>query len=185
MTPLINEVWEVVTVGANAMCAENAEIRFNISKKDMFEGLCKKIYSNLLQYMEDKDKPLDRHKMAAIFMISVIKAEVLDATKTQDVFVANYVLGAEVGFSYMRKALNERLEERLGDETKSIEKFFFPQANSCPTDYFRIFYRNLYYANTNNEWNLNPLDIAERLFLLEYLTLEHNGIQPSILKEYE
>lgn len=187
MTPLINEMWDIVKIGADAMCAEDSRIRFKESQKHVFENSCKKIYDDLLEYMEDKEKPLDRHKMTAIFMISVIKAEVLEATKEGEntVFVGNYVLAAEVGFSYMRKALNEKLEEKLKEKVKPIQGFYFPQANSCPTDYFRIFYRNLYFANTNPEWNLNPLDIAERLFLLEYLTLEHNQIQPNLLKEYE
>ncbi|MCR2048367.1 hypothetical protein NSB25_13820 [Acetatifactor muris] len=185
MTPLINEMWDIVKIGAETMCAEDSNILFEESKKQAFEASCRKIYDDLLEYMEDKEKPLDRHKMTAIFMISVIRAEVLEGAREDVVFVGNYVLAAEVGFSYLRKALNEKLGEKLKDKMKPIKEFYFPQANSCPTDYFRIFYRNLYFANTNPEWNLNPLDIAERLFLLEYLTLEHNGIQPNVLKEYE
>lgn len=187
MKPLTNEIWDIVKIGADAMCAEDSKIRFKESQKHVFENSCKKIYDDILEYMEDKKNPLDRHKMTAIFIISVIKAEVLETTnKDEDaVFVGNYVLASEVGFSYMRKALNEKLEEKLEGKTEPIQEFYFPQANSCSTDYFRIFYRNLYFANTNSEWNLNPLDIAERLFLIEYLTLEHNQIQPDILKEYE
>lgn len=185
MTPLINEIWDTVKAGANAMCADDSKIHFKESAQHIFANSCKTIYDNLLEYMEDKEKPLDRHKMAAIFMISVIKAEVLDAPEEENtVFVGNYVLAAEIGFSYMLKALNEKLKEKHNGNVEPLQGFYFPKANSCTTDYFRIFYRNLYYANTNKEWNLNPLDIAERLFLIEYLTLEHNQIQPDILREY-
>lgn len=185
MDQLIDKIWDIVKIGAGNICAKDTDICFGESKKETFKNWVERLYDNLLEYMEDAEKPLDRHKMAAIFIVAVIKAEVLEGERREAVFVGNYILAAEVGFSYMRKVLNEKLEEKLGVETKNIERFYFPKANSCPTDYFRIFYRNLYFADTNEEWGLNPLDIAERLFLLEYLTLEHNDIEPSILKEYE
>lgn len=185
MKPFIDEIWNTIEVGANLICTKDSDVCFDESKKKIFGESCEIMYHELLEYMEDKEKPLDRHKIAAIIMISAIRAEVLQGKRKNDIFVANYVLAAEVGFSYMREALNRELEKKSGTAIEPINNFFFPKANSCSTDYFRIFYRNLYFADTNKAWNLNPLDIAERLFLLEYMTLEHNGIDPNILKEYE
>ena len=132
--------------------------------------------------MKDSSKPLDRHKIAAILIISTIRTDVLKSTKKNenDIFIGNYILATEVGLSYMLQILNEELEKR---ELPPIEKYYFPEAFSCKTDYSKIFYRNLYFSNENADWGLNPLDIAERLFLLEYITLLKNEIDTSILKE--
>ena len=45
-----------------------------------------------------------------------------------------------------------------------------------------IMCRNLYYAK--NDYKLNPLDLADRLFLVEYIALTKEGIAPDILKDY-
>lgn len=45
-----------------------------------------------------------------------------------------------------------------------------------------IMCRNLYYAKT--DFTLNPLDLADRLFLVEYIALTKDGINPDILKDY-
>mgnify|MGYP006868100695 FL=1 len=45
-----------------------------------------------------------------------------------------------------------------------------------------IICRNLYYAKT--DYKLNPLDLADRLFLVEYFALSSEGIVPDILKDY-
>lgn len=42
--------------------------------------------------------------------------------------------------------------------------------------------RNLYYAKT--DYKLNPLDLADRLFLVEYIALMKEGIDPDTLKDY-
>lgn len=57
-----------------------------------------------------------------------------------------------------------------------------PNAQSCGTPYMEIMCRNLYYAK--NDYKLNPLDLADRLFLVEYIALTKEGIAPDILKDY-
>ena len=48
MTPLINEMWDIVKIGAETMCAEDSNILFEESKKQAFEASCRKIYDDLL-----------------------------------------------------------------------------------------------------------------------------------------
>lgn len=184
MTPLIQRTWEAICVGAEIFCKEDEYITTNISANayDLFQKNFKELYNDILNnYMENQNNPLDRHKVAAIIIISIIKAEILKTKKENSgLFMGNYILAVEVGLSYMLGELNEKLKEH---EEKEINLFLFPNAISCNTNYFRILYRNLYYANNNKKWGLNPLDIAERLFLIEYRTLEKNGINPDNLKE--
>lgn len=180
MFALFEKTWDLVKIGSEIMCEEDCDIKFDSTKEKTYKELCEILYNKILEYMAEEESPLDRHKVAAIVMIAIIKSNILTSTK-EGRFMGNYILAAEVGLSYLLKELNDKLSER---GQKNIDKFWFPDALSCPTDYLKIFYRNLYFAHTNAEWNLNPLDMAERLFLLEYMTLEKNEIIPSILREY-
>lgn len=181
MTPLIEKTWDTVCVGAKIMCNEDSQMVFDPSRKENYFSTFKKIHAQILQYMEDEKLPLDRHKIASIIIVSALTANVLESTNENGIFLGNYILATEVALSYMLGELNEILKEQ---EQKTVDSFFFPKAISCNTNYFRIFYRNLYYSQNNAEWGLNPLDMAERLFLLEYMTLVKNNINPEILKEY-
>lgn len=184
MKPLLEKTWETIYIGANIMCNEDKQIKFNAESKEKYMKTFEVLYEQICNdYMEDNKMPLDRHKIAAIIIVSILKAEVLGTVELNEekVFTGNYVLATEVSFSYMLGELNAKLKE---ENQKEIEDFVFPQAMSCKTDYFKIFYRNLFFANSNSEWGLNPLDIAERLFLVEYITLIEKKIDPNILKEY-
>ncbi len=181
MTPLIEKTWDAFCVGAKIMCNEDPHIIFDPSRKENYFNTFKRIHAQILQYMEDEKLPLDRHKIASIIIVSGLTANVLESQNEKGVFLGNYILATEVALSYMLGELNEVLKEQ---GQNAIDSFFFPKAISCNTDYFRILYRNLYYSQNNAEWGLNPLDMAERLFLLEYMTLNKNGIDPEILKEY-
>ena len=179
MKPLIEKTWELICLGAKYICEENKEIEMDIEKERVYNTEFRSIHECVLKDMRDVNNPLDRHKIAAIIMMATIKTDMLKSSCTEGIFIGNYILATEVGLSYMLSELNEVLIEK---KLPTIESFFFPEAISCETSYNRIFYRNLYFANTCDEWGLNPLDIAERLFLLEYMTLEKNGISPKFLK---
>lgn len=178
------KIWDLIYQGVEAITFGNEQIKYNKESKELFHNTFVKMYENLAnEYMADADEPLDRHKVAAITIVSAIKANVITSNKNDEgiIFWGNYTLATDSAFVYMLSEMNKRLSEK-GE--KQVTGYFFPHAMACETDYYKIFYRNLYFANNNDEWGLNPLDIAERLFLLEYMTLEKNGIDPNILKEY-
>lgn len=183
MQPLIDGLWKLIESGIEYMKLQDKNIMDNNQDfKKKFEDNFESIYKSVLDYMQDETESLDRHKVAAIMMIAIIKSDILHTIdSTNQKFMGNYILATDCGLSYMISELNKRLNILIKRE---IEAYIFPEALACETNYYRIFYRNLYFANNNKEWGLNPLDIAERLFLLEYMTLEKNGIDPSILKEY-
>lgn len=177
-----DKIWEMVIVGSSTIQSKFEGVTFSDNAGEKYRETFDSLYNKVSLYMENKDGALDRHKTAAIIMISIIESNPLiceSDANSDKVFMANYVLAAEIGLSYMLEMLNQKLNKK-GE--KSIEKYFFPEAMSCSTEYFQIFYRNLYYAHT--DWILNPLDMAERLFLLEYMTLKENDVNPNLLKEY-
>ncbi len=182
MTNLINAIWENVEIAVKVMQVNNNRIKFFENKKD-FEDNFNDNLKIVKEYMHNPEENLDRHKVAAIIIIALLKTQILECSENEEDdkrFVGNYVLATEVGLSYMREQLNEILKSKFGI---LIDRYFFPKSWTCDNDYFRVFYRNLYFADRRDEWGLNPLDIAERLFLLEYITLSKKNIDMTKLRD--
>lgn len=182
MRKLIDAVWEDVEIVAETMHEKNKKIKLDKAKKQNLINYFNYNLDIVKKYMYNPKEHLDRHKMAAIIIISLVKAKPLeypDDEKDDKIFVGNYVMASEIGLAFMREQLNEILIKK---NEMLVSKYFFPESWTCDNDYFRVFYRNLYYSDQNSEWGLNPLDIAEKLFLLEYLTLSKQGANVHVLE---
>lgn len=170
---------ELIKKIANVYIQNNNEMEFEDNSKE-FKSLFIEQYKYILNnYMKENDKSLDRHKVAAIVIITIIKLHILKIKNPNEKFTGNYALAIDVALNYMLDEINEILIQKNG---QTIEGYDFPIATNCNTEYYRIFYRNLYYIDNNPEWTLNPLDIADRLFLLEYITLLKKDIDPRSVK---
>lgn len=180
---LIMKLWRMAITAAEAMQLKDPFIQIKENNKKKFEEIFNQYYKKITeQYMAEDNEALDRHKVASIYMISIIQSQIMVAPdNTEEKFMGIYVLATDCGLVYMLQDLNEKLS-KLGE--KQIDQYYFPSAMACETEYYRIFYRNLSYIDKDEEFRFNPLDMADRLFLIEYLTLKENGINPDILKEY-
>lgn len=183
MRPIIERTWELLENTLEQVNEQVSGVVINNNSYKDFNVCFRRIYNEIKEhYMESSTKNLDRHKVASIIMISILESKAIiyqgdiEPGKT---FFGQYLVAASVGITYMQNELNVMLSEK---GQKTITKLWFPDPLVCDTPYFEIFCRNLYFANCNNDWGLNPLDIAEKLFLLEYITLEKCGIDPCILK---
>lgn len=183
VAPLIDKMWELIHKAVMAMRSEDQELVYSLDgKKREFSERFENMYNLISQnYMEHPDDPLDRHKIAAIAIVIIVGLQVLSTKNTKAEFVGNYVLATDCALSYMLGELNKKLQE---NSLNPIQKYYFPEPIACETYYYKIFYRNLYYIDKNAQWSLNPLDIAEKLFLIEYITLKEEKIDINILKEY-
>lgn len=134
--------------------------------------------------MYDSVQELDRHKLAAIIICSIIKADPLQSIypykEKEYIFDGNEKIAIDIGLSYMSASLKKLLSLRP-EEEKKFEDFIFPKASMCDTDYISILCRNLCYAKKYYE--LNPIDLANTLFLLEYITLLQIDIAPETMKQ--
>lgn len=185
MNATTENIWQLLDVSVEKLQEKDSNIELDSESKNEFDSIFKKNIKKIKKnYMKTKVKNLDRHKVAAIIIFSILKSKAVKYegnVKKGEIFIGQYVIAASVGFTYMQSCLNTALEKK---GQKPIEKYCFPTPMSCNREYFEVFCRNLYYADTGKEWGLNPLDIADRLFLLEYYTLIKNDIDPSILNEY-
>lgn len=181
MTGIVNALWNALRDTVNHYQEDDEYISFDDEKFLDFKKSFEDLYNNIKdKYMKHNVKTLDRHKVAAVMIVSSLQSNAVSYTKKigSRHFFGEEMFSTEVALNWMLDALNERLTE-LGQ--KRIEVYHMPKAFACDTPYFDIFCRNLYYAEQH--YKLNPLDIAEKLYLLEYITLLQNGIDPSKLCE--
>lgn len=149
--------------------------------KNAFFTKFREIYDDIKdKYMRKDVIELDRHKVVAAQITTCIETNLITRdVKKGDVFLGLYMIALEVGLNWMLIGLNDALA-RVGVH-KEIVEYTMPEAFACSTKYFEVFSRNLYYSHVKGK-GLNPLDISEKLFLLEYITLLRNGIDPKVLK---
>lgn len=196
MTSTINQFWSALEKAVRYYKGLDHNIHFDSSKKDVFFETVTERYNSIKDcYMipeivdeekEDSEKRnhLDRHKVAAIFIVVAIEnrlisysADIPDGKK----FMGCEMFVTEVAWNWMVGELDDALQKAGSDQ--HIDDLVLPIAFACPTTYFDIFCRELYYANEKGK--LFELDIAENLFLLEYITLLRKNIDPNILCLYK
>ena len=134
--------------------------------------------------MYDNVQELDRHKLAAIIICSIVKANAIQYIhpykEKEYIFDGNEKIALNIGLSYMNASLKKLLSRRP-HEAEKFTDFIFPQASMCDTEYVSILCRNLCYAK--RDYKLNPIDLANTLFLLEYITLIQVDIHPDTMKQ--
>ena len=108
------------------------------------------------------------------------------SVKDDEIALAPYAVALNVGLSFLLDRLNEKL---TAAGAKEIEEFQLPFPIACDTPYFESLCRMLYYEDNNEgksgisyEMSLNMVEWADRFFLLEYILLQKNKINPWILK---
>lgn len=183
MTPLIENVWDLLRDEYDKYNQKNPNFKFDQTKKEDFERVFFDKYNFVkTKYMDSSVEDLDRHKVAALIIVSLLEINAFSYEGLDDdcIFIGAELLSLKAGFAYMVEKLNEKLSQKGCH--KKIEKINFPNAQSCETSYMDIMCRNLYYAK--EEGKLNPLDLADRLFLVEYIALLKEEIDPDILKDY-
>ncbi|MEY8335820.1 hypothetical protein AALB53_22485 [Lachnospiraceae bacterium 47-T17] len=181
LNTLVESIWNTISVGVSDEQSLHNNIETPIDGKRIFKQKFIEIYNDILdKYMEDPKGSLDRHKVAAIIMVAIIKSDLVRESEAseQGIYFGKYALAADCGLDYLLYEINRIL---LSNDKPILDSFSFPNATSCSTPYFNIFFRNLYYADTG--YMLNPLDLAERLFLLEQITIRDNNLDVKLFKE--
>ena len=177
-------IWSLVEEQANVIVRENEESFFlnPNSKFIFFQKFDKYIDMIKVKFMTKEVTDLDRHKVAAIIICSVIESEIIQLKYTcseEEAFIGNEKLAVTIGLSYMRETLKKIMKGVQGED-RFID-YNFPKALACDTAYINILCRNLYYSY--NEFILNPIDLANELYLLEYISLIQCDIDVDVLRE--
>lgn len=175
---LVSALWDLVKKGKEVLQFQAEDILFE-DKRDIFNECFCRMYKEIQDKYMINTEALDRHKVAAIMMISIIKAKPLSVKDSSENFMGNYVLAADAGFNYMLDDLNRILE---ANSMSPIQEYAFPNVLACDTYYYKVFYRNLYYTESQL-LEYNPLELADKLFLIEYITLLEKKVNMAKLRK--
>ena len=163
----LESIWEEIIRYSNKKALLDSNIIVHYEKKSEFFDSFYKNYNDFKRnYMSEKVVYLDRHKVAAILMYTVIDIGIIDLKNNDHdkLFLDNYYLAFSLGFSYMLFEMNSYNKE------KHLSKFEFPDTLFNDKAYKDYFVNMLYVSY--NESNLNLLELANALFLIESFNLK-------------
>ncbi len=186
---ITESIWHTISDAYENYKNTCPELIFHNDRKEQFNSLYKKKYTNVMErFMTDGTNELDSHKQAALITICCLQLNIIEYSKppadnNDELHIIPQIIAIGVGLSYMLQCLNDLL--RVQKIKKQIERYYFPVALACNTPYEKIICRILYLEQHEDDMDFNVLELADRYFLLEYLNLLQQGIEPSLLKEIE
>jgi len=126
---------------------DDVRLHLDDADKQAFKERFTSLYFEAQQKMLYKDHTLDRHKVSAIAIISVIEQEIVDARKLGPNIALERV-ALDTGLSFMLVWLNDELKER---ELPTLRQYSMPEPFYCDTPYISSFARSLYYTRINGK----------------------------------
>lgn len=173
MTKTIKSFWDLLEEYCTILNDKGFQI---VLHKEKYEEYKKAVQSRYEKYKTDymvvsKVENLDRHKTAAILVTQGLDQHIIGTSnKVKD---GQIDIGAQkvlllCAFDYMLAMINYIIRER-NSSLEPIKSFCYPQAWACKTNYIDIISRSLYYAQ--KDYKLNDMELAEKFFLLEYITV--------------
>lgn len=188
MIPVIKKTWDALRSACNQISA-SSDISFREEAYSQFEKQFYYYYDLVLkQFMTEDTTELDEHKQAAVIVISAIESNAIQQTvQVNEIPLAPYAIALQVGLSFLLDRINEKLQ--IAGESL-IKEFQLPAPIACNTPYFESLCRMLYYEDSKAEkygidypMTFNIIDWSDRFFLLEYILLQKNKVNPWVLRE--
>lgn len=181
MRKTIDFVWKAIEKECKKFQKKDSTITFNKDCCKKFDDIFRNYYNDIMARFMKETKELDAHKQAAIIILSCLESSAITHNAEKgSISIAPELIAINVGLSYMNDRLNEKLVKK---KLKKIKNYSLPIAIACNTPYIEIMSRLLYYEQNEDDMRFNVLELSDRLFLIEYITLLENGINPCDLKE--
>lgn len=188
MKAVIDQVWDALRRTCEQI-GEKSGVMFCTENYGQFKSNFEKYYKLFLDdFMTEKTTELDEHKQAAVIIASAIEANVIHQEPRKGMIaLAPYAVPLNVSLYFLLDRINEKLK-KVGE--KEISEFFLPFPLACDTPYFESLCRILYLENGGAEeervaypMSFSLVEWADRFFLLEYILLQQNSINPAQLRE--
>ncbi len=176
-------VWNAVIKETEKMMAVDETLVMFTDAENLFYKNFNYYYNLIvINFMKSGDKNLDRHKVAAVIICAILESNILGIARGEegrqtidDIFLANEKIAVNIAFSYMYQELLQEYDNGKIPYDKLFDSFVFPKPLSCDREYTEIICRDLFFAKTY--FQLNPLSIANFLFLLEAYSFEVLGLE--------
>ncbi len=181
MGNIVDKSWEQFKEQSEEFKKTEPSVVFHDEKYEEYKNRFMSQYDDILnRFMKDTTE-LDSHKQAALITICCLESEVIThEVDKEHISIVPEIIAVNVGMSYMNDRLNENLKKK--GLHKKIEKYDLPIAISCDTPYMEVICRMLYYEKIEEDMCFNVLELSDRYFLIEYINLVQNGIEPYLLK---
>lgn len=176
-------IWDAIIEKSREMMNDDESLVMYKDSEEIFSENFNYYHSLIVdKFMKLKDGNLDRHKVAAVIICSILKTDILGIARSEDcsqqtvdtIFLANEKLALDIALSYMYQMLFSEYEDKKVPYDKIFSDFTFPQPLSCERLYTEVICRDLFFSKKYFE--LNPLSIANFLFLLEAYSFEVSNI---------
>lgn len=127
-------------------------------------------------YMKDPEGLLDRHKVCACMIYSIVKSSVLKVAESQTseneyLNIINEDLALTTGLSLLRAFIESAIRLKKPENSEQLLQKFKDGISFPPTnhgDYRENFLSELYFAKEENNYNI--LSLSHILYLLEVYT---------------
>lgn len=169
---------------------DSAQLIFHLERRGEFIDIFAKYYESIKkQFMTPDTKALDTHKQVAIMLLSAWEANAIEQVPCEEgqIPLGCQAVILDVALSYLEQSINKK----LADIKVRPINLKLPEALACDTSYFNILRRMLYYelflggqqGSKGYRMSYNILEWSDRFFLLEYIALLENGIDPKLIKD--
>lgn len=185
MTKTKLALWSVVREAVKKMQSQsNSIVMYSDSEKLFnvnFDYYYDFLSDNFMDKSDDKQITLDRHKVAAIVICSILKAKVVGVGQeylsihVDKEFLGNEKIAFEVALSYMYTELEIDFKKGKVPYRELFERYAFPIPYSCQRSYDEVICRDLYFSE--KYYDLNPLSLANLLFVIEDYSFKAFGIE--------
>jgi hypothetical protein len=181
MKEIIEYTWQQFKEQYEDFKKNEQNLVFHDENYDVYDELFRNKYQDILNRFMRETTELDSHKQAALITICCLEADVITHKVAEGtISIIPEIIAVNVGMSYMNDRLNELLKKKRIE--RRIPQYSLPLAISCETPYMEIICRLLYYNKNEEDMCFNVLELSDRYFLLEYINLIQNGIEPYLLK---
>lgn len=177
-------IWDTVLNAVKNLQSKVKEVVFYEGSEELFYENFNFYYKSLVKnFMAEDfdDKTLDRHKVAAVIICSILKTkpvgigqEFLELCNEKE-FLGNEKIAFEVALSYMYEDLSKCFAEGSVPYVSLFPRYVLPIPYSCERKYGEVICRDLYFSNQFYE--LSPLLLANILFCIEEYSFCFYGIK--------
>lgn len=179
-------IWKAIMEQSRIMMEMDSLLVMYTDSETLFHQNFNYYYSLISdKFMKIKNEHLDRHKIASIIICAILKSDILGIACGQnssqtidDIFLANEKLALNIALSDMHQRLQQDYKIGKIPYDGLFADFVFPRPLSCDREYTEVICRDLYFAKKYFE--LDPLSIANFLFLLEAFSFEASRININV-----
>lgn len=177
MDEYLKIIWKEIIKQCKKYMEEDQTLVLYTDAEELFYRNFKYFHSFIMKkFMILGEDKLDRHKIAAIIICAILESNIVGISKEERdksddlIFLVNEKISLDVGLCEMQRLLKKEFEGGKFPYDTIFEEILLPVPLSCNREYTEVICRDLYFSKIY--YTLNPISLANFLFLLEAFTFQ-------------